>query len=139
MGEICGGCLYHEFPYKAQPPILVDGKRDSITFTCKEDIWNVVDLLIEEVHENNTKGKEFDVSQSINAQLPFFTCRNHLIDNNTQKDINRYIYCSEFNVPPYKGDYGQQPSLWTQKTFIIKQALAKRENNIINKAKKEKK
>ena len=139
MGEICGGCLYHEFPYKAQPPILVDGKREIITFTCKEDIWDVVDLLIEEVHENNTKGKEFDVSQSINAQLPFFTCRNHLIDNNTQRDINRYMYCSEFNVPPYKGDYGQQPSLWTQKTFIIKQALAKRENNIINKAKKEKK
>ena len=91
------------------------------------------------MHENNDKGKEFDVSQSINAQLPFFTCRNHLMDNNTQKDINRYIYCSEFNVPPFEGDYGKQPSLWTQKTLIIKQALAKRDNNTINKAKKDKK
>ena len=61
------------------------------------------------------------------------------MDNDTQKDINRYIYCSEFNVAPYKGDYGEQPSLWTQKTFIIKQALAKREKNTIDKAKKDKK
>ena len=49
------------------------------------------------------------------------------------------MYCSEFNVPPFKGEYGQQPALWTQKTFIIKQAFAKREKNMIDKAKKDKK
>lgn len=139
MGQACGGCSYHQFPYKAQPPILIDGKRDFITFTCKEDVWNVIDLLIEEVHENNKKGKEFDVSQSINAQLPFFTCRNHLSDIDIQKDINRYIYCSEFNIPPYKGSYGEQPSLWSQKAFVIKNAIAKKEKNLIEKTKKEKK
>ncbi len=139
MGQVCGGCPYHQFPYKAQPPILIDGKRDFITFTCKEDVWNVIDLLIEEVHENNKKGKEFDVSQSINAQLPFFTCRNHLSDIDIQKDINRYIYCSEFNIPPYKGSYGEQPSLWSQKAFVIKNAIAKKEKNLIEKTKKEKK
>jgi hypothetical protein len=139
LGQVCGGCPYHQFPYKAQPPILIDGKRDFITFTCKEDVWNVIDLLIEEVHENNKKGKEFDVSQSINAQLPFFTCRNHLSDIDIQKDINRYIYCSEFNIPPYKGSYGEQPSLWSQKAFVIKNAIAKKEKNLIEKTKKEKK
>ena len=65
--------------------------------------------------------------------------RMRILDKSIQKDINRYLYCSEFNVPPYKGDYGQQPSLWTQKTFIIKQALAKREKNTIDKAKKDSK
>jgi hypothetical protein len=139
LGQVCGGCPYHQFPYKAQPPILIDGKRDFITFTCKEDVWNVIDLLIEEVHENNKKGKEFDVSQSINAQLPFFICRNHLSDIDIQKDINRYIYCSEFNIPPYKGSYGEQPSLWSQKAFVIKNAIAKKEKNLIEKTKKEKK
>jgi len=139
LGQVCGGCPYHQFPYKAQPPILIDGKRDFVTFTCKEDVWNVIDLLIKEVHENNEKGKEFDISQSINAQLPFFTCRNHLLDMNIQKDINRYIYCSDFNTPPFKGSYGEQPSLWTQKAFVIKNAIAKKEKNLIEKTKKEKK
>ena len=138
MGQNCGGCRYHKFPYKAQPPIKIDGKREIITFTCKEDVWNVVDLLIEEVHENNTKGKEFDVSQSVNAQLPFFSCWSHLYDISIQKDINRYMYCSEFDVPPFKGSYGEQPSLWTQKAFIIKNALAKRQKNLIDKTKKDK-
>lgn len=121
------------------PPILIDGKREFKTFACKEDVWSIVDLLIEEVYENNRKGKEFDVSQSINAQLPFFSCRNHLLDRETQKDISRYIYCTNFNIPPFKGSYGEQPSLWTQKSFIIKQALAKKEKNLIDKTKKDNK
>ena len=139
MGDTCGGCRFHTFPYDAQPSVLIDGKRDIKTFTRKEDVWKIVDLLIEEVYENNKKGREFDVSESINAQLPFFTCRNHLLDESIQKDISRYIYCKDFNVPPFKGSYGQQPSIWTQKTFIIKQALAKREKIAMDKAKKDNK
>ena len=45
LGEICGGCPYHEFPYKAQSPIIIEGKRDVITFACKKDVWDVVDLF----------------------------------------------------------------------------------------------
>ena len=48
------------------------------------------------------------------------------------------MYCSEFDVPPFKGSYGEQPSLWTQKAFIIKNALAKRQKNLIDKTKKDK-
>ena len=79
------------------------------------------------------------MAQSINAQLPFFACRNHLLDGNIQKDVNRYIYCKDFNVPTFEGSYGQQPSVWTQKTFIIKQALAKKEKMMIEEAKKDNK
>ena len=139
MGDTCGGCNFHTFPYNAQAPILINGERINKTFTCKEDVWEIIDLLIEEVHEHNKKGKEFDVAQSINAQLPFFTCKNYLLDSDIQKDISRYMYCKEFNVPPFKGTYGEQPSIWAQKTFIIKNALAKKEKTMIDKVKKDNK
>ena len=109
-----------------------------MTFTSKEDVWNVIDLLIEEVNEQNKKGKEFDMAQSINAQLPFFTCRNILLENEIQKDIQRYIYCKDNNVPPYEGGYDKQPALWVDRYFIIKKALAKREQASIEKTKKDK-
>lgn len=136
---MCGGCEYHQFPYEAIPPIIIDGKRKSITFDCKEDVWDIVDLLIEEVYEFNKRGKGFDVGQSINVQLPFFTCINHLRDSGIEKDISRYMYCKEFNVPPFKGSYGDQPALWSYKAFIIKNALAKKEKSTIDKIKKENK
>ena len=119
--------------------MLVDGKREVKTFTCESDVWEVIDVLIEEVYENNQKGKEFDVAQSINSQLPFFTCRNIIHDKDIQKDIQRYLYCNECNVPPYSGAYDEQPALWVDRYFIIKKALAKRENAMINKVKKENK
>ena len=117
---------------------MVNGVRESRTFTCKEDVWNVIDLLIEEVYENNKKGKEFDVVQSVNAQLPFFTCINKVIDMDIQKDIQRYLYCNETNVPPYKGSYDEQPALWVETYFIIKKALAQKEKAAIDKTKKDK-
>ena len=138
MGNGCGGCPYHEFPYEAQPPILIDGKRVYQTFTCKEDVWEIVDLLIEEVYENNKKGKEFDVAQSINSQLPFFACRNIVYDKEIQRDIQRYVYCKDNNVSPYEGDYGKQPALWVEKYFIIKAAFAKKERTAIDKGNKKK-
>ena len=101
-----------------------------------EDVWDVVDLLIKEIYENNQKGKEFDVAQSINAQLPFFTCRNIMLDNSIQRDIQRYIYCNETSVPPYSGGFDNQPALWLERYFIIKNALAKRDNTLIEKSKK---
>ena len=88
------------------------------------------------MHENNTKGKEFDVSQSVNAQLPFFTCRNYLIDSDIQKDIQRYIYCKEMGVPPYSGSFGEQPYKWIQRFFSIKSAFAKSEASQVEKMKK---
>ena len=135
LGDSCGGCPYHHFPYDAQVPILINGIREIRTFTCKEDVWKIIDLLIEEVHENNKKGREFDVAQSINAQLPFFTCKNIIFDKDIQKDIQRYIYCKDNNVPPYKGDYDEQPALWVDKYFIIKNAFAKKEKSMIDKSK----
>tara|TARA_Y100001963_G_C6657390_1_gene388737 strand:+ start:138 stop:563 length:426 start_codon:yes stop_codon:yes gene_type:complete len=135
MGDTCGGCLYHKFPYEAKPPILIDGSYKPINFKSKEDVWNIIDLLIKEVNDVNEKGKEFDVVQSINAQLPFFTCVNHIFDKDIQKDIQRYIYCTSVNVPPYKGEYNKQPARWVDTFWIIKKTFAKKEKMEISKVK----
>ena len=68
--------MYHTYPYKAQIPILIDGKYEVRTFTSKDDIYAVIDLLREEVHANNKEGGSFNVAQSIVKQLPFFACKN---------------------------------------------------------------
>ena len=119
-------------------PILVNGVREFRTFKCEDDVWAVIDLLIQEVYEHNEKGKEFDVAQSINAQLPFFSCRNIFYDKEITKDINRYIYSKEMNVPPYKGSFGEQPALWIDKFIIIKSAFAKQEKSQIEAQKRKK-
>lgn len=136
--DSCGGCQYHEFPYKSIPPILIDGRRKEIKFTCKEDVYKVIDVLIKEVNENNEKGNEFDLAKSINAQLPFFTCRNHIYDKDIQKDIKRYVYCKEFGISPYPGTYGDQPYEWVDRFYSIKNAFAKRESTQIEKARNKK-
>ena len=63
------------------------------TFKNEDDVWNVIDRLIKETEVlNEEKGKSFDLARSINAQLPFFTCKNHLFDKNIQKDPNKEIH-----------------------------------------------
>ena len=94
-------------------------------FESIDDVWDVIDKLIEEVKEYNREGKSFDVVRSINAQLPFFCCSNLLHSKEMSKDIERYIYCQDFGISPYPGSYGEQPCLWVEKSFIIKNTLAK--------------
>ena len=43
--------MYHTYPYKAQIPIAIDGKYEIRTFTSKDDINAVIELLIQEVKE----------------------------------------------------------------------------------------
>ena len=57
------------------------------------------------------------------AQLPFFSCKNMVLDSEAQKDIAQYIYCSDFGISPYKGSYGEQPKKWVEKSFIIKKLM----------------
>ena len=93
-------------------------------------------MLIAECKEMNIKsGREFDVANSVIAQIPFFTCPSHFINLEYQEDIKRYIYCQETNVPPYEGPYNQQPYIWVEKYFIIKRAFAKKEKILIEKSK----
>ena len=114
---------------------MIDGKREKREFTCDEDVWQIIDLLIEETKEVNAEGREFDIARSVNAQIPFFACKNIVYSKECQKDIQKYIYCKEFGVSPYEGSFEKHPARWIDKSFIIKKALAKKENAEIEKAK----
>ena len=129
LSTVCNGCNYHEFPYQATPPISGQGSK---TFKSKDDIDNVIEQLINEAEEWNKRGKSFDVALSVAKQLPFFCCPNKILNTEDQKVIQRYIYCKEFGVPAYPGAYGEQPGRWVEKSFVIKNALAKIEKDLID-------
>ena len=71
--------------------------------------------------------------------MPFFTCRNIILDKDTYKDIQRYIYCKDLGISAYKGCYGEQPALWVDKYFVMKTAFGKLEKNQIAQVKRENK
>ena len=113
--------------------MLIDGERETRTFNSVEDVWQVVDLIIEETLQfNHEQGKDFDIGESVVNQLPFFACQNSLVDISIQKDVERYIYCEKFGVSPYSGSYGEQPASWVKRSFQIRKALAKKEKRDIN-------
>ena len=124
--------MYHTYPYKARIPIQIDGKYEIRTFTSKDDVYAVIDLLAEEVHQRNKEGNSFNVADSVTRQLPFFTCKNVLLDSQAQKDISRYIYSQQFGISPYKGTYGEQPSKWVEKSFLIKSTIEKKKSEAMN-------
>ena len=135
MSNWCEGCELHSYPYEAPVPISGEANR---VFTCDKDVWNVIELLIAETKEVNEKmGKDFDIASSISFQLPFFCCQNIMLDTQSQKDISQYLYCKEFNTPPFIGDYGNQPQRWINKCNIIKIAMSKREEKLQKKAQRE--
>ena len=124
LTQVCEGCRFHEFPYKAKPPISGYGEQ---VFECKEDIYDVIQLLIDECKGWNQKGKTFDIAASVSKQLAFFSCSNIILDKEFQKDIQRYVFCNETGTPAYSGSFGEQPTKWLQKYFILKQAFAQKE------------
>ena len=135
MDNWCEGCNFHIYPYEAQVPIFGEANR---VFTCDKDIWDVIKLLIAETKETNkTMGKSFDIPSSISQQLPFFSCMNIILDRQAQRDVSQYLYCKEFGVIPFKGDYGMQPQRWINKVNIIKIAMGKREERMQKKAQRE--
>ena len=124
MSSICNGCEYHEFPSQATPPISGQGKK---SFKTKDDVNAIIGQLINEAEEWNKKGKNFDVALSVTKQLPFFCCPNQVLSKESQKAIQRYVYCNETGTQAYSGSYGEQPHKWLQQYFILKQAFAQKE------------
>ena len=136
LNQGCGGCQYESYPYKAQLPVMIDGKRPIWEFKSDKDVWKAIDLIIEETKQFNEKSnKEFDIGDSVYSQLPFFGCKNILFSKNIQKDIERYIYCEKFNIAPFNGSYGEQPFLWVETSFLIRKYMAKLESKQLDRAK----
>ena len=138
MSDSCGGCQYCEFPYEAQIPVYTENGYETREFISQDDVWAVIELIAQETKEfNKQKGKEFDVAKSIATQIPFFACLNHVRDEKYMKLLNQYLYCTETGTPAHSGSYGEQPARWVQYFFIIKNAMAKKMNNLKEKAKKD--
>jgi len=127
--------MYHTYPYKAQIPILIDGKYETRMFTSKSDVTEVMELLVDEVKQSNHKGNSFNIVESVVKQLPFFACPNVLLDAQSQKDISRYIYSQQFGISPYKGTYGEQPHKWIEKSFLIKNTIERKKAEATNNGK----
>ena len=138
MSDSCGGCPYCEFPYEAQIPVNTGNGYETREFKSQDDVWAVIDLIAQETKKfNEEQGKDFDLAKSIKSQIPFFTCFNHIRDEKYLKLLNKYLYCTETGTPAHSGSYGEQPARWVQYFFIIKNAMAKKQNMIQEKAKKD--
>ena len=124
LTQVCEGCRFHEFPYKAVPPISGYGEQ---VFESEKDVYDIIQLLIDECREWNQKGKTFDIATSVSKQLAFFSCSNIVLNKEFQKDIQRYVFCTETGTQAYSGSFGEQPTKWLQKYFILKQAFAQKE------------
>ena len=111
--------MYHEYPYKAQIPVLIEGKYTTRTFTSNDEVWDVIRLIIDETKEENKKGGSFNIAGSVMAQLPFFACTNIIMNAKAQQDIARFMYSRQFNISPHKGSYGEQPKKWVEKSFLL--------------------
>jgi len=123
--------MYHEYPYKAQIPIVIDGKYETRTFTSDEEVWDVIRLLIDETKENIEEGSNLHIAESVMAQLPFFSCSNMLMNVDAQKDIARFMYARQFNISPYKGSYGEQPKKWVDKSFLLNNLIERQKAKVI--------
>jgi hypothetical protein len=105
---------------------MVDGSYPFFKYNCDDDVWDSIDLVIKDTERvNEEEGKSFSITESVMAQLPFFACVNIVIDAKMNRDISKYIYCTELGVSPYPGTFGQQPKKWVEKFFAIKSTLAK--------------
>ena len=111
--------MYHEYPYEAQIPILIEGKYKTRTFTSSDEVWDVIRLLIDETKQHIKEGSTLHIAESVMAQLPFFACTNIMLDENAQKDISRFMYARQFKISPHKGSYGEQPKKWVEKSFML--------------------
>tara|TARA_B100000424_G_scaffold268915_1_gene264756 strand:+ start:817 stop:1131 length:315 start_codon:yes stop_codon:yes gene_type:complete len=85
-----------------------------------EDVWSYIDKLQAEAMSLG----ETNTVKTIFAQLPFFTCLNFFYCPKSQKDISKYLYCSDTGTPPFSGGYSNTTNIWKEKHFLIKQALS---------------
>lgn len=105
-------------------------------FKTKEDVFYIIDKIKEENKIQREKGNSIDLAHAISIQLPFFCCTNMFLNKESQDDINKYMYCKNFKLPPYPGCYGDQPGKWIEKSFIIENAFAVKEYQMQKKASK---
>ena len=123
MSSVCEGCNYHDFPYKATLPIKSSGGYPIQQFNSLEDVKAMIPSLVNEAIEYGCP----DVNYAVYNQLGSFSCTSLFLDAQSQKDIKKYLFCKDFNIPPSSGSYEEQQNKTIQKFTIIKSAISKLE------------
>ena len=129
MDSSCEGCNYHEYHYEFQN-ILINSDNPIVTINNDDDFWDYIWKLKEESELVSKSGNSLDILNNIYEQLPFFGCKNKILDTYCQKDIGKYVYCNDTNTPPYSGSYQDTPSLWINKYYTIKSAMILRDKKL---------
>lgn len=129
----CHKCRFHDFPYESEVPISGYGIK---RFESEHDVWEIIDLLIEECEGFKKQGRNVDTAKAVYKQLPHFACNNIIYDKQSQLDIKKYIYCKDFGISAHTGSFGDHPARWVDKTFILKSAFAKQEKDAIDGSRK---
>lgn len=122
---VCEGCKYHTFPYTIKSTIRDKNKKfPKITFKNKEDVLAYCISIKKEAKSLKINRDDFNPLLDVYHQLPFFACKNHILEPRFQRDITKYIYCEDTGIKPHSGDYGDTPAIWKQKHFLIKRSLS---------------
>jgi len=101
-------------------------------FTSDSEVWQIIDLIIKETEQSNDEGSSFNIAESVMAQLPFFACKNIMLDRESQQDIARFMYSKQFNISPYSGSYGEQPKKWVEKSFMLNNLIERQKTKAMN-------
>ncbi len=123
--------MYHTYPYEAKIPILIDGKYEIRYFTSNDEVWDVIQLLVDETKEHIQEGSNLHIAESVMSQLPFFACKNIIANEQSQKNIARFMYSRQFNISPYVGSYGEQPKKWVEKSFLLNHLIERQKAKAI--------
>ena len=133
----CENCPYHSFPYNAQVPVKIGNDYPFIDFKSEDDVWYIINKLIEEIDSLRAKGKNVNLVSSIYQQTPFFACKNIFLSPQHQKSIQKYMYCKDFSISPREGSYGKQSNRWIETALTIKNAISAKEAEAYEKANNE--
>jgi len=108
----------------------MDGKYPKRIYNSDDDVYEVVDILIEDY---KNQGSEGSMPMNISSHLPFFSCTNVFLNKSCQNDIGRYMYSKDYAISPYPGTYGCQPNIWKIKHFLIKSSCDELEKKAMKK------
>jgi len=133
VSKLCEGCNYHNFPYEARLPISSSKGYPIQKFNSLDDVKSYIPSLVNEAVEYGCP----DVNYAVYNQLGTFSCTSLFLNNYSQKDIGKYLFCKDFNIPPSDGSYESQPYKTLQKFNIIKSAIGKLEEMQHRKMQKE--
>ena len=61
--------MYHEYPYEAQIPILIEGKYETRTFTSNNEVWDIIRLLVDEAKQHIKEGKPRKTEKQVQRTL----------------------------------------------------------------------